>query len=161
MIWGETPEILLTRLLVILYHLLERDRCAADHNVVVFRKKINWCGKFLSGQPVSHDPKRTHGLSEVRRPEITGELMQFLQDINWMRTSLPELAELEARGAARRVSVQHASHQASGGAPCYWQQRVDGRTHGRVGCCATAGERGGALKSLKARILCDDVLCCE
>ena len=42
---------------------------------------------------MSHDPKRTHGLSEVRRPEITGELMQFLQDINWMRTSLPELAE--------------------------------------------------------------------
>ena len=39
---------------------------------------------------------RTHGLSEVRRPEITGELMQFLQDINWMRTSLPERAALEA-----------------------------------------------------------------
>ena len=32
----------------------------------------------------------------MRRPETAGELMQFLQVINWMRTSLPELAELEA-----------------------------------------------------------------
>ena len=32
----------------------------------------------------------------LRRPETAGELMQFLQAINWMRTSLPELAELEA-----------------------------------------------------------------
>ena len=38
---------------------------------------------------------RTHGLSELRRPETTGELIQFLQAINWMRTSLSKLAELE------------------------------------------------------------------
>ena len=45
---------------------------------------------------MSHDPERTQGLSELRRPETPGELMQFLQAINWMRTSLPELAVLEA-----------------------------------------------------------------
>ena len=45
---------------------------------------------------MSHDPERTQGLSELRRPETAGELMQFLQAINWMRTSLPELADLEA-----------------------------------------------------------------
>ena len=32
----------------------------------------------------------------MRRPETAGELMHFIQAINWMRTSLPELAELEA-----------------------------------------------------------------
>ena len=32
----------------------------------------------------------------MRRPETAGELTQFLQAINWMRTSLPELAELGA-----------------------------------------------------------------
>ena len=45
---------------------------------------------------MSNDPERTHGLSELHRPETAGELMQFLQAINWMRTPLPELAELEA-----------------------------------------------------------------
>ena len=33
---------------------------------------------------------------ELRRPETAGELMKFVQAINWMRTSLPELSVLEA-----------------------------------------------------------------
>ena len=41
-------------------------------------------------------PRAHPGLSELRQPEAAGELMQFLQAINWMRTSLPELAELDA-----------------------------------------------------------------
>ena len=45
---------------------------------------------------MSHDPERTQGLSELRQPETAGELMQFLEAINWMRTSLPEVAELGA-----------------------------------------------------------------
>ena len=45
---------------------------------------------------MSHDPERTQGLSELRRPETAGELIQLLQAINRMWTSLPELAELEA-----------------------------------------------------------------
>ena len=69
---------------------------AAAPKAVFIRKEIEWFGKILSRQTVSHDPERTQGLSEVRRPETAGELMQFLQDINWMRTSLPERAALEA-----------------------------------------------------------------
>ena len=68
----------------------------AAHKAVFFRKGITWRGKILSGQTVSHDPERTYGLSKLRRPETAGELIQFLQAINRMRTSLPELAELEA-----------------------------------------------------------------
>ena len=45
---------------------------------------------------MSHDPDRTQELSELRRPEAAGELIQFLQAINWLRTSLPDLPELEA-----------------------------------------------------------------
>ena len=95
MIWWETPKILLKRLLTILDRLLERGIFAAAHKVVFFRKETTWCGKILSGQTVSHDPERTQGLSELRRPETAGEVMQFLQAINWMRTSLFELAELK------------------------------------------------------------------
>ena len=61
-----------------------------------FVKEIKWCGKILFGQTVSHDPERTQGISELRRPETADELMQFFQANNWMRTSLSELAELEA-----------------------------------------------------------------
>ena len=94
-IWGETPQIILKRTLAILDHLLERGLFAAAHKAVFFRKEIKLCGKSLSGQTVSHDPERTQGLSELRRPETAGEVMQFLQAINWMRTSLFELAELK------------------------------------------------------------------
>ena len=38
--------------------------------------------EILSGQTVSHDPERTQGLSEFRRPETAGELMQLIQAIN-------------------------------------------------------------------------------
>ena len=96
MIWGETPEILSKRLLAILDHLLERGLCGAAHKAVFFRNEIKWCGKIVSGQTVGHGRERNQGLSEWRRPETVGELMQFLQAINWMVTSLPELAELEA-----------------------------------------------------------------
>ena len=67
----------------------------------------------LSGQTVSHDPERTQGLSELRRPETAGELMQFLQAINWMRTSLPELAELEAQLLALRCNTRRTKRVAA------------------------------------------------
>ena len=41
-----------------------------------------------------HDPERIRGLIEMRRPETVGELMQFLQAANWMRLSLPNMAEV-------------------------------------------------------------------
>ena len=41
-----------------------------------------------------HDPERIRGLVEMRRPETVGELMQFLQAANWMRLSLPNMAEV-------------------------------------------------------------------
>ena len=157
-LYRQTPEILLKRLVAILDRLLERGLLAAAHKAVFVRKKIKQCGKILSGQTVSHGPEHTQGLSELRRPETAGELMYFFQAINWMLMSLSELVELEAslRRCSKSVCATHA-HQARGGPPCHWQQRVDGRTHGPVGCCATTGERGSASKSVKARIICDDV----
>ena len=56
-----------------------------------------------------HDPENTEGLSELRRPETAGDVMRFFQAINWMRTSLPQLAELEPPLLARSKSVC-ASH---------------------------------------------------
>ena len=46
-IWGETPEILLKRLLAILDRLLERGLFAAAHKAVLFGNEIKWCGNCL------------------------------------------------------------------------------------------------------------------
>ena len=41
-----------------------------------------------------HDRERLSGLASMRRPQTAGELMQFLQAVSWLRTSLPRLAEV-------------------------------------------------------------------
>ena len=95
-ICGEAPEILLKRLLVVFDRLLNRGLFGAAHKPVFFRREIMGCGKILSGQTVSNDSEGTQGMIELHRPERAGELMQFLQVINWVITSLHELAEVEA-----------------------------------------------------------------
>ena len=61
-----------------------------------FSREIVWCGKVYSQGRVSHDPVRLQGLSDLRRLETAAELTQFLQTMNWWRTSLPRLAEIVA-----------------------------------------------------------------
>ena len=39
-------------------------------------------------------PPVSKGLSDMRRPQTASELMQFLQAANWLRTSLPRMAEV-------------------------------------------------------------------
>ena len=43
---------------------------------------------------MTHGRERLSGLMSMRRPQTPGELMQFLQAVNWFRTSLPRLAEV-------------------------------------------------------------------
>ncbi|CAN0055433.1 unnamed protein product, partial [Sphacelaria rigidula] len=43
---------------------------------------------------VAHGRKRLSGLANMRRPQTAGELLQFLQAVNWLPTSLPRLAEV-------------------------------------------------------------------
>ena len=41
-----------------------------------------------------HDRERLSGLASIRRPQTVGELIQFFQAVNWLRASLPRLAEV-------------------------------------------------------------------
>ena len=78
-----------------------------------FASELVWCGQVYPHGCVSHDPFRLQGLSDMRRPEIATELMQFLHAMNWLCTSLPPIAEVVAPlrvfleelmvGAARRT----------------------------------------------------------
>ena len=84
----------------------------AAHKYTFFSREIVWCGKVYSQGRESHDPVRLQGLSDMRLPETAAELMQFLQAMNWLRTSLPRKAKVVAplrllleelmAGAARR-----------------------------------------------------------
>ena len=66
----------------------------AAHKCTFFALELVWCGEVYSDSVVSHDPARIQGLSDMRRPQTASELMQFLQAANWLRTSLPRMAEV-------------------------------------------------------------------
>ncbi|MEP0580138.1 MAG: reverse transcriptase domain-containing protein [Marinobacter sp.] len=94
--FADTEEALLQLLDDILERLENVGLFVAAHKCTFFSRELVWCGKVYSNGVVSHDPARVQGLSEMRRPENAGELMQFLQAVNWLRTSLPRLAETVA-----------------------------------------------------------------
>ena len=62
---------------------------AAAHKCALLFREIVGCGKVYSQGRVLHDPVRLQGLPDMRRPETPAELMQFLQSMNWLGTSLP------------------------------------------------------------------------
>ena len=92
--WGLDDTDLFNTLELILERLEEVGLCAAAHKCPFFETRITWCGKVYSQGQVKHDPERLTGLATIRRPETATELMQFLQAVNWLRTSLPRMAEV-------------------------------------------------------------------
>ena len=66
----------------------------AAHKCTVFAHELVWWGKVYSDGVVSHDPARIQGLNDLNRPQTASELIQFLQAANWLRTSLPRMAEV-------------------------------------------------------------------
>ncbi|CAM9747557.1 unnamed protein product, partial [Sphacelaria rigidula] len=96
--WGANEDDLLCTLNAILSPLKDAGLFAAAHKCMFYYTQITWCGKVLSGGMVAHDRERLSGLANMRRPQTAGELifyfMQFLQAVNWLRTSVPRLAEV-------------------------------------------------------------------
>ena len=93
---GRSVEELIVNLRAVLLRCMERGLFLAAHKLVLFAKEVKWCGKLYSGTAVRHDPERVRGMVEMRRPETVGELMKFLQATNWIRLSLPHMAEVVA-----------------------------------------------------------------
>eukprot|EP00903_Cladosiphon_okamuranus_P017345 g15980.t1 len=94
--WGHDEDDLLYTLELVLERLESVGLFAAAHKCIFFDTSIKWCGKVYSCGDIKHDPERLSGLANLRRPETAGELMQFLQAVNWLRTSLPRMAEIVA-----------------------------------------------------------------
>ena len=85
---------LINTLELILERLYEVGLYAAPHKCTFVETSITWCGKVYSQGQVKHDPQRSTGLETMRRSETAGELVHFLQAVNWLRTSWPRMADV-------------------------------------------------------------------
>ena len=92
--WGLDKTDLFNALELILERLEEVGLYAAANKCTCFETSITWWGKVYSQEQVKNDPEQLTGLATMRRPETAGELMQFLQVVDWLRTSLPRMAEV-------------------------------------------------------------------
>ena len=92
--WGLDETDLFNTLELILVRLEEVGLYTAAHKCTFFETSITWCGKVYSQGQVRHDPQRLTGLATMRQPETAAELMLFLKAVNWLRTSLPRMAEV-------------------------------------------------------------------
>ena len=67
---------------------------AAAHKFTLLETNIAWCGKVYSQGEVKYDFQRLAGLATMKRPETAVDLMQFLRAVDWLRTSLPRMAQV-------------------------------------------------------------------
>ena len=82
--WGIHEDDLLKSLDKVLVRLEDAGLFAAAHKSLFFDIEISWCGKVYTGEKISHDREHLTRLASMRRPQTAGELMQFLQAVNWL-----------------------------------------------------------------------------
>jgi len=59
-------------------------------------REAEWCGRVVSSAGVAHSPSRIQGLCDLEAPATAADLQQLLCATNWMRTNIPNYAELVA-----------------------------------------------------------------
>ena len=109
--WGLDETNLFNTLDLILERLEEVSLYVAGRKCTFFETSITWYGRMHSQGDVKHDPERLASLATMRRPETAGELMQFLQAVNWLRRSWPRMAEVV--WPLRVFLEEHGGRQAS------------------------------------------------
>ena len=92
--WGADEDDLLNTPEKIFDRLEDAALFTAAHKNLFFDTEISWCGKVYSRRLMSHDRERLSGLASMHLPQTVGELIQFLQTVNWLRTSLPRLGKV-------------------------------------------------------------------
>lgn len=63
-------------------------------NCSFFLKQVNFCGRRISADGVTHDPRNFEVITSMKQPRTGAELQQFLCATNWMRPSLPDYSRL-------------------------------------------------------------------
>lgn len=59
-------------------------------------KRAKWCGRKITAEGITLDPRRIEGLLSMQRPDTAGDLQQFLCALNWMRNGLAAYTKMTA-----------------------------------------------------------------
>ena len=62
----------------------------------LWKREVVWCGKLISAEGRSVDPRRVEALCQVPEPTDSGQLMGFLACANWIRDHIPGYAPVVA-----------------------------------------------------------------
>lgn len=92
--WGTDSDDLPRTLNIFLGWWLRVELYAATNKCVLYDTSIKWCGKVYCSGAVKRDLERASGLANMRQPDTTEELMQFVQVLSWMWVSLLRMAEV-------------------------------------------------------------------
>lgn len=60
----------------------------------LFATSIRWCGRVISADGISFDPRRMEGIRNLSQLETGAELQQFVCAMQWMRMGIPEFSSL-------------------------------------------------------------------
>ncbi|POM62714.1 hypothetical protein PHPALM_28093 [Phytophthora palmivora] len=60
----------------------------------LYQQSVTWCGRVISPNGVSYDPKRIDTLANMPVPTTAAGLQQFICASNWMRDSLLDYAKI-------------------------------------------------------------------
>jgi hypothetical protein len=50
---------------------------------------VRYCGRFIAKDDVSFDPKDLEALQTMREPQNGVDMGQYVADVNWMRSAIP------------------------------------------------------------------------
>lgn len=68
----------------------ERNLKVSAKKSTLFNAKIRWCGRVISKDGTTCDPRRLEGLKECHPPEKAHELSQFIHCVQWMSRYIPD-----------------------------------------------------------------------
>jgi len=61
---------------------------------ILFATTIRWCGRLISADGVTYDPKRLEGLLNMEPPQTGAHLQQFVCALQWIKHGIPNFAAL-------------------------------------------------------------------
>ena len=78
---------------------------ALAHKTKIFKQKVRWCGRIISGEGVQFDPERVSGLKDAHPPTTAGELCQDVHCLQWMAQAI---SDFSGRVAPLRMVLEDA-----------------------------------------------------
>ena len=90
LIFGRTKEEWLASLEKYLSLCRARNLKLSPQKSTLFARDIVWCGRRITQEGITHQPRRLQALREMPLPDNAAQLQQYLAALNWMRTGIPD-----------------------------------------------------------------------